>query len=375
MHGCKILSQGGVDSSSLMTILDRYLAKEILKCLVIVLAVVLGLYVIVEFFNKADNFMEAGLPVSRLIRYLQLKLPLIIVQITPIGVLLAVLVALGLMNKNNEIIALKGGGGSVYFLLRAVLSIAVLLSIVLFFLSEIVVPITISKANRIWLAEVKNEPALLTRQKNIWIKQNRTIYFIKYFNPQNNSMSGVALNYFDDEFNLSKRVDASSALYKKGKWTFYDIMQQELNAETRTYDMQYYPQRTVKIDIQPEDLKRVFKKSEEMNIAELFSYIREVESEGYNATAFKVDLHARFALPVLTVIVCIIGIGIAVKRKGREGPSVSIALGALMAFLYWVLHSFCLSLGYGGLLPPFVAAWISNIIFSCYAVLNLINAE
>ena len=358
-----------------MTILDRYLAKEILKCLVIVLAVVLGLYVIVEFFNKADNFMEAGLPVSRLIRYLQLKLPLIIVQITPIGVLLAVLVALGLMNKNNEIIALKGGGGSVYFLLRAVLSIAVLLSIVLFFLSEIVVPITISKANRIWLAEVKNEPALLTRQKNIWIKQNRTIYFIKYFNPQNNSMSGVALNYFDDEFNLSKRVDASSALYKKGKWTFYDIMQQELNAETRTYDMQYYPQRTVKIDIQPEDLKRVFKKSEEMNIAELFSYIREVESEGYNATAFKVDLHARFALPVLTVIFCIIGIGIAVKRKGREGPSVSIALGALMAFLYWVLHSFCLSLGYGGLLPPFVAAWISNIIFSCYAVLNLINAE
>jgi lipopolysaccharide export system permease protein len=358
-----------------MTILDRYLAKEILKCLVIVLAVVLGLYVIVEFFNKADNFMEAGLPVSRLIRYLQLKLPLIIVQITPIGVLLAVLVALGLMNKNNEIIALKSGGGSVYFLLRAVLSIAVLLSIVLFFLSEIVVPITISKANRIWLAEVKNEPALLTRQKNIWIKQNRTIYFIKYFNPQNNSMSGVALNYFDDEFNLSKRVDASSALYKKGKWTFYDIMQQELNAETRTYDMQYYPQRTVKIDIQPEDLKRVFKKSEEMNIAELFSYIREVESEGYNATAFKVDLHARFALPALTVIVCIIGIGIAVKRKGREGPSVSIALGALMAFLYWVLHSFCLSLGYGGLLPPFVAAWISNIIFSCYAVLNLINAE
>jgi lipopolysaccharide export system permease protein len=319
--------------------------------------------------------MEAGLPVLRLIRYLQLKLPLIIVQITPIGVLLAVLVALGLMNKNNEIIALKSGGGSVYFLLRAVLSIAVLISIVLFCLSEIVVPITISKANRIWLAEVKNEPALLTRQKNIWIKQNRTIYFIKYFNPQNNSMSGVALNYFDDEFNLSKRVDASSALYKKGKWTFYDIMQQELNAETRTYDMQYYPQRTVKIDIQPEDLKRVFKKSEEMNIAELFSYIREVESEGYNATAFKVDLHARFALPALTVIVCIIGIGIAVKRKGREGPSVSIALGALMAFLYWVLHSFCLSLGYGGLLPPFVAAWISNIIFSCYAVLNLINAE
>jgi lipopolysaccharide export system permease protein len=88
-----------------------------------------------------------------------------------------------------------------------------------------------------------------------------------------------------------------------------------------------------------------------------------------------VDLHARFAFPVLTIIVCIIGIGIAVKRKSRERLSVSIAIGALMIFLYWVLHSFCLSLGYGGLLPPIIAAWISNIIFSCYAVLNLLNAE
>jgi len=358
-----------------MTIIDKYLAREILKCLLIVLAVVLGLYIIVEFFNKADNFMEAGLSTSRLIRYLELKLPQIIVQITPIGVLLAVLVALGLMNKNNEIIAFKCGGGSIYFLLRAVLAIAVLLSIILFFLSEVVVPITISKANRIWLSEVKKRPVLATRQKNIWIKGNRTIYFIKYYNPQNQSMSGVTLNYFDEEFKLSKRVDANSALYQKDKWTFYDIMEQEFNAESKTYEVRFYPQRVEKIDILPEDLKGVFKQAEEMNIAELFSYIQEMESEGYDATTFRVDFQARFALPVLTIIVCIIGIGIAVKRKGREGPSVSIALGAVMVFLYWVLHSFCLSLGYGGLLPPFIAAWISNIIFSCYAVFNLLNAE
>ena len=358
-----------------LTILDKYLAKEILKCFVIVLAVVLGLYVIVEFFNKADNFMEAGLSIARLIRYLELELPQIIVQITPIGIMLAVLVAFGLMNKNNEIIALKSGGVSVYFLLRAVLAIAVMLSIVLFFLSEIVVPITINKANRIWEVEVKKMATLSTRQKNIWIKGNRAIYFIKYFNSQNQSISGVTLNYFDKDFKLSRRVDAKRAIYEKDKWIFYDLMEQVLNAKTNTYDVQFYPQRAEQVDIVPEDLSRIFKKSEEMNIAELYSYIQEVESEGYDATPFRVDLHARFAFPVLTVIVCIIGVGIAVKRKGREGPSVSIAFGAAIVFLYWVLNSFCLSLGYGGVLPPFVAAWISNIIFSCYALITLLNAD
>jgi lipopolysaccharide export system permease protein len=358
-----------------MTIIDKYLTRESLKCLTIVLAVVVGLYIIVEFFNKVDNFMEAGLSIVRLIRYLQLKLPNIVVQIMPVAILLAVLIALGLMNKNNEIIALKCAGVSVYYLLRSVLTIAIFLSIFIFFLSEVVVPITISHANKIWLMEVKNLPTVSSRQKDIWLKGHRSIYFIQHFNPQNQSISGVILNFFDDKFRLIRRVDAHRGFYKQGKWIFYDSMEQVLDTDSQTYQVQFHPQITVDVDFLPEDLMHVFKRSEEMNIAELYRYIQEVEMEGYDATAFRVDFQARFAYPVLSIIVCIIGIGTAVKRKSREGPAVSIVFGVVVVFLYWVLHSFCLSLGYGGLLPPIVAAWISNIIFSCYALLNLMNAE
>jgi lipopolysaccharide export system permease protein len=358
-----------------MTIVDKYLTREIFKCLAIVLTVVVGLYLIVEFFNKADNFMEAGLSIARLIRYLQLKLPQIIVQIIPVAMLLAVLIALGLMNKNNEIVALKCAGVSVYYLLRSVLTIALVSSIAVFFLSEIVVPITISRANKIWLMEVKNKPAVASRQKNIWIKGHRSIYFIQYFNPQNQSISGVILNFFDDDFKLTRRVDANRGLHERGKWVFYDIMEQVLDRESELYQVQFHTQQTVDVDFLPEDLMRVFKRSEEMNVAELYRYIHEVEQEGYDATAFRVDFQARFAYPVLSIIVCIVGIGTAVKRKSREGPSVTIVFGAIVVFLYWVMHGFCLSLGYGGLLPPIISAWISNIIFSCYAVLNLMNAE
>jgi lipopolysaccharide export system permease protein len=279
------------------------------------------------------------------------------------------------MNKNNEIIALKSGGISVYYLLRPVLIIAALLSITLFFLSEIIVPITISKANKIWFIEVKGQAGVTGKQKNLWIKGHRAIYFIKFFNPQNQTISGVALNFFNQQFKLARRIDANRGFYKQGKWIFYEIMEQVLDKESETYNVRFYPQKDEDVDFLLEDLKQVFKKSEEMNIAELFKYIKEVELEGYDATPFRVDFHARFAYPVLTIIVCLIGTGIAVKRKSREGPSISIAFGAVIVFLYWVLHSFCLSLGYGGLLPPLIAAWISNIIVSCYAVLNLINAE
>ncbi len=358
-----------------MTIFDKYLTREIIKCLALVLAVVVGLYVIVEFFNKADNFMEAGLSIARLIRYLQLRLPQIIVQIIPVAVLLAVLIALGLMNKNNEIIALRCAGVSVYYLLRSVLAIALVSSVLIFLISETVVPITISRANKIWLMEVKNKPAVASKKKNIWIKGHRSIYFIQYFNPKNQSISGIILNFFNDDFKLTRRIDANRGIYEKGKWVFYDTMEQVLDNASELYQVQFHAQQTIDVDFLPEDLTGVFKRSEEMNIAELYRYIQEVEQEGYDATAFRVDFQARFAYPFLSIIVCILGLGAAVRRKSREGPSISIVFGAVAVFLYWVMHGFCLSLGYGGLLPPIISAWISNIIFSCYAVLNLMNAE
>jgi lipopolysaccharide export system permease protein len=48
-----------------MTILYRYVTREIVACLTIVLAVVLSIYLAIDFIEKIDNFMEAGIPASR----------------------------------------------------------------------------------------------------------------------------------------------------------------------------------------------------------------------------------------------------------------------------------------------------------------------
>ncbi|MBW2429982.1 MAG: LptF/LptG family permease [Deltaproteobacteria bacterium] len=118
-----------------MFILDRYLVKEILKYFGIVLIAATGIYLVVDFFEKINNFMDAGLSVIRMLQFLQLKLPLITAQITPVGILLAVLITFGLMNKNNEIIALKSGGMSIYFFIRPILAVGFLCTVFLFLLS------------------------------------------------------------------------------------------------------------------------------------------------------------------------------------------------------------------------------------------------
>ena len=159
-----------------MTIIDRYISREIIKYFCLVLFAVAMIYLAVDFFQKVDNFIMAEVPLIRMISYFLLKLPLVISQLTPICILLTVLITFGLMNKNNELIALKSGGVSVYFLLRPVFVIGVVSSICLFILAEVIVPVSISKANKIWLQEVKKKSLLTSRQKNIWFKGTRSIY-------------------------------------------------------------------------------------------------------------------------------------------------------------------------------------------------------
>ncbi len=357
-----------------MSILDRYLIKEILKHFGIVLSAAVIIYLAVDFFENVDKFMEAGLPISRILQFFQLKLPLIIVQITPVGILLAVLITFGLMNKNNEIIALKSGGMSVYHFLRPILVLGVFFSVAFFILSEVVVPITVSKANEIWRLEVRKY-AVTTERKNIWIKGHRSISYISYYNPQDKTISGITHNRFDEQFRLTRRIDAARGKYQKGQWIFYDVMEQRLDIQTGSYEVNFLDQQAEDLDFSPEDLKNVAKKSEEMNSKELYRYIQDVESEGYDATPYRVDLHSKFALPMSCLIVCLIATSITLRKTTREGLSMSITYGMVVVFLYWIAQSFCVSLGYGGMLPPFIAAWVANFIFGCFAVFNFLNAD
>ena len=358
-----------------MAIMHAYLTRELLKYFCIVLTTIVGIYLAIEFFGRVDNFFDAELPISRALVFLALRTPFIVAQITPVGVLLAVLVVFGIMVNNNEIVALKSGGVSIFYLFKPILLMGLTFSAVLFFFSEVVVPITMGKANRIWRSEVKKESAVTSREKNIWIKGNRSISHITYFKPSSGKIFGVTLNYFDESFRLIKRIDAREGVYKGGEWSLLNVVEQDLVKDEKSYNVTYRASYPVRLEFAPEDLKRVVKKCEEMSYSELSSYIQKVEEEGYDATSYRVDLSAKIAFPLVCVVMSIVGTSLALWRKKKEGFASSIVYGIGMAFLYWTVYSLCLSLGYGGILPPVIAAWLTNVMFVGLGSVMLLNAN
>jgi len=358
-----------------MKILYRYIIHEILRFSMMVMVAVLTIYLSVEFFERIDNFMEAHLPVSRALVFLIYRIPFVISQTLPLCVCLGILITFGLMSRHNEIIALKSAGISAKTLAKPVLASGFGFSLLLLLFNEILVPVTAEHANKIWLQEVKNRTTVVLRERNVWLKENRLILHIAYYDKNSLVIYGITLFEFDDAFRMTRRLDAEKGYYLSGLWVMENAMEQVMEAGTTDYAVQFHPERRIRLNLTPESLETVVRQADEMGIISLYDFVRKVESEGYDATPYRVDLHAKIAFPLICIILNVIGMGVSLMSRQREGIARRIAIGLGFAFLYWILFSLSLSMGYGGMIPPFVAAWSTNLVFSCVACIILLNVD
>ena len=358
-----------------MPVLYKYLTKEIIKFSCIVSGGVICIYLAVDFFERIDDFMEAGISLSRAFIYFIFKIPFIITQTLPVCLLLSILIVLCLMLKHNEITALKSCGVSTLNILKPVIMLGFFFTLLLFFLSDRVVPATSVNSNRIWIKEVKKKNAVVSREKNIWIRGTHSIIHIKHYDPAEKTIFGVTICEFDKDFVLIRRIDAKKAVYADDNWLFYDIMELNLDKTEKNYEVIFFDKRVEKFEFLPDDIQRVVKQSEDMSFSELYDYIKKIEAEGYDAGRYRVDLFAKTAFPVICLILSLIGPGIALNRTIKGGMPVKISMGIGIIFFYWMFYSFCISLGYGNIIPPMLAVWTANIIFLCLGVVLLLNTE
>jgi len=358
-----------------MFIVQRYILQEFIKYFIMILVIVTSLQILIEFIIESDRFFQGDMDISLALVYVLLKSPSILVLLIPVAVVMSVIATYGVMNRNHEIIALRSSGASMRYLLKPAVTIGVSASLVFFAASEIVVPKTQAIANRIELTDFGKKNMISTSERNIWLKGDGLICNVRYYDPAQQSIIGVSINYFDDNFNVIRRVDAGKGVLKDDTWELHDVIEQRRNIKNGALAVDYFDTMLEKIDITRDDLKRVARLSEEMGIWELSKYIKKVASEGFSTDVYRVDMHGKIALPFVCLILSIIGVSIAVRMDLKGKMASSIGAGLAVAFSYWVIHSFCLSMGKGDVMGIVISAWTTNVLFACIAVTSVLYAD
>ena len=357
-----------------MKIVTKYLAREFLKLLCLCQIIFLSIYLIIDFFQKIDNFIEAQAPTGIMLAYFIYKTPFVIIQMLPPATLISVIIMFSLLKRRNELMAMKACGLDIFRVIQPILVTSILISSMLFLFSEILVPHTSSKFNEIWDIEVeRRDPTQFYGMNQIWYKGSGSIYWMRRFDYTNRIMERPALNFFDESFRLIKRIDGQRAIWEKGKWKIEEGIIQEV-----TNDEGYRPTRFeelyLRLEETPETFVRRVKSPEEMSYWQLKRYAQRVIMEGYDNTEYLVDMNFKIAFPFIILIMVLIGIPISLKVE-KGGIPFAISIGMCVNFLYLVTFGVTRSLGLSGALPPILSAWMGNLFFLFLGIYFMMKVE
>ncbi len=357
-----------------MSILAKYICKEFFKLLSLCLFVFLMIFHIIIFVGGIDNFIDAGLPLTRMAVYHMYETPYIIVQMLPPAALISVIILFGIMRRNNEIVALKGSGISVWQFSRPVFIAALLLSIGLFLFSEVVVPYTSTKSKAIWRFEVEKIDLLqLNGRKHIWYKGADCIYWIWRFNDKTRTMDNVTLYFFDPSFRMVKRIDGRQAVWKDGMWQITEGMILEAEGP-HDYRLHRFDRIDLKLPETPETFVRDERQPEEMGYWQLKRFAQMLKDEGYDATRYFVDLNIKASFPFVVLAMALIGIPIALRLR-RGGTPLGVSFGLVLCFTYVLVLGLSRSFAFAEIMPPALSAWLPNALFFFLGVYLMQHVE
>ena len=349
------------------TILDDYVMRDFLLYLVMIGGAFVMLLLVFTLFELLGDILRNGISVLTVGEYLLNVTPYFLYYpIAPMSMLLAVLVTFGLLQRTNEIIAIKATGISLYRIVIPVLVSSAVVAGVLFLSDQFYLPFTNKRQDEL-RNRIKGKPAqTYLRPDRKWIfGQHSDIYYYQLFDPDRDTFGGISVFQFDPHtLQITHRIAATRARWsgQMGRWVYEQGWERSLNGaaieDYQRFEATTFPE----FSEPPAYFKKEVKQSSEMNYDELRGYIHDLEQSGFDVVRLRVQLQKKVAYPLITLVMAVLAIPFALSA-GKRGALAGVATAIGIGVVYWTISGLFEAMGNLSQLPPTVAAWSPNLVF------------
>jgi len=348
-------------------LLDDFILRDFMLYLGMILASFLTLMLVFTFFELLGDIVRNRVPLVLVGEYLLNVTPYFLYNTAHMSVLLAVLVTFGIMQRTNEVTAMKATGISIYRVILPVLVLAAIIATGLFFFDQFYLP----KANKRQDAlrnEIKGKPAqTYLRPDRKWIfGQGSSIWYYEFYEPDQNRFGSLSIFEFDPKtFALTRRIYASRAHWNENleKWVFEQGWARRFQGTAidnyDTFDVRTFAE----LREPPNYFKKEVKQSSEMNYNELKNYIHDLQQSGFDVVRLRVQLQKKFAFPIITFVMAVLAVPFALST-GKRGTVAGVATAIGIAVVYFIAAGLFEAMGNANQLPPVLAAWSPDVLFA-----------
>jgi len=348
-----------------MRLLSRYVCGYFLRYFCGGLAACAALLLVVELFDRIDEFIGREVLWSDAVQYLACKLPWMVYQMVPAACLLASVLTFSTLNKHQETVAMRAHGISPLRLTRPLFLLGAVACGGLLVAQEYLLPYTNQTSNLLWrtrIQRVKTDPRLgLFKKGQIWYRSGQRIWHAQLSVPLEQRLLGVTIYELDERDMIRQRYDASEARSDGQGWL---LRQGRRHTFTATGEFagppEVFTEHRVAFTERPAEISAIRKQPEEMSLSETLAYDHALRRQGIANPQYRVEFHGRLAYAALCIIMAGFGMPLALHMNRHGGMTLALSLTLLCGFAYVIVHNLILALGYNGRLPPAVAAWAAN---------------
>ena len=356
----------------MMSLLHRYVLKRFIYCYALSATGLIGIFLVVDFFERVDEFIRRDVPYSDLVFYFIYKIPGIAFYMAPQAVLLATVITLAVLARDNEIIAMKAGGIGIVGITLPILGAALVVALLVLASNEYLAPIATKKMNYIFKVKVQGQQTYGDTYvgedpfaKQLWfVAKDKAIWNIRQFDPEEGRISDARIFYRFDNGLIRKRIDVKEVVWNGTHWEFVDgflrTFDQEGNGTT-----EYFEKKIIPVLETPDDFVRnIIIHSDEMSLRELYKEIQEMTLEGKDTLKHRVEFHQKISYPFISIVLALLAIPLSLRSSRHGGVLFCVGINLAMGFVFSFLYAMGVSLGFGGFFSPLFAAWGPFILFS-----------
>ena len=359
-------------------LLDTYVSRLALKVAALAFIGLLGIFYISTFIDLSDKLFKGQTTAAMLGEFFYYQTPEFIFFIIPLTVLIGVMVTIGILTKNSELVVMQACGISLYRAAVPLVLLATVASGSMFLLQDRVLPYSNRRAQALRHVIRGGTPRTFDVINRKWlVARDRSIYNYTYYDQRRRELNGLSIYEFDAaRGDLVRRVYVGRASFAPRSGQTWRSANGWVREFTRGSDLKTFvtfPARDLALEA-PEYFATESEAPDRMTYGQLKRYITDLSASGVNVVPQKVALYRKVSFPFVTLIMALIAVPFAVST-GKRGALYGIAVGIVLAVVYWITSSAFSAVGTAGMMPAMLAAWAPNLIFGAGAAYLLLTVR
>ncbi|MBQ5458999.1 MAG: LPS export ABC transporter permease LptG [Rhodocyclaceae bacterium] len=345
-----------------LTVLNRYLARDIVFSSLVVMLALVALFLFFDFINELGD-LSGGYGLGTAALYVLLLVPGRAYELFPIGALVGALYALSTLARHSEITVMRASGMSTRHLLGAVALGGAVLVVATFAVGEALAPPSEKFAEQ-WKLQATGHDFGSRLRSGLWVRDGAR--FVNVGAVQTDGrLKDVRLYEFDDENRLRSVRRAETGEYDEqaGNWRLQRVRDTQIAPDGSAVQQLYEVEFRWQAGLTPKLLDVLTLVPERMSLPPLLAYIRFLADNGQNADRFRIAFWKKLTYPLSVLVMVLLAVPFALSHQRSSPVSVKIFAGVLLGVAFYLLNGLSQNMGLLAGWPPALSALAPSALF------------